>query len=218
MERLFKRVKTRRPLDTQALKTRRIALGLSMAEAGRHAGFNHKYPAQQWNQYESGSRPYPNPPTLRDLARVVGCQINDIMPGLPTDDEPTPQTEYDRGHARGCKKGHDDAIASMHDGCSTEGEIAAAFDRGVRHATNQTPTLPPGATDADILAAYDAGNEMGRTVGYEQGRKVGYDAGHLTGYAAGIVASQVNVPEVPTPNSVPVVPSDTVKSIYDILG
>jgi hypothetical protein len=63
----------------KALRKRRLACGLTLRQVALAMGWNS---LNTYGQMESGSRTRALPETLRQLAKVLGCGINDLRPKL----------------------------------------------------------------------------------------------------------------------------------------
>jgi transcriptional regulator with XRE-family HTH domain len=80
------------PLNAQIVEQRRRAMNLSMAEAGRQAGFSH--PSHTWYRLETGRRSDISADTLARIAMVLNLPATDLLTPSPTAappaDTPTP--------------------------------------------------------------------------------------------------------------------------------
>lgn len=61
---------------TDEIKRRRLALGITMAEASRLAGWK---TLQTWSGIERGMRPDPQVSTLVRVAKVLGCKVDQLL-------------------------------------------------------------------------------------------------------------------------------------------
>jgi transcriptional regulator with XRE-family HTH domain len=76
-EKQAKTKKTVRPrVNHEAIRERREKLQLTMREAAERAGMPSR---QRWYQLEAGAIADPSATTLWLMARVLGCQMDDLM-------------------------------------------------------------------------------------------------------------------------------------------
>lgn len=61
---------------TEEIKRRRLALGITMAEASRRAGWK---TLQTWSGIERGMRADPQISTLMRVADVLGCKVDQLL-------------------------------------------------------------------------------------------------------------------------------------------
>jgi transcriptional regulator with XRE-family HTH domain len=66
------------PIDGGKIEQYRKRLGLTMADAGRKAGFR-KQPSSAWLRLETGRRANPSCDTLLAVAKVLGVSMEDLM-------------------------------------------------------------------------------------------------------------------------------------------
>jgi transcriptional regulator with XRE-family HTH domain len=65
-------------LNLTYIRSRREALDLSLADAARLAGWGVKA-RTRWHDIESGRAPNPTLKTLLDMARVLQCEIGQLV-------------------------------------------------------------------------------------------------------------------------------------------
>lgn len=58
------------------IERRRLALNLTMAAAAKLAGWK---TAQAWSHVEKGHADNPSIETMRTVARVLGCKVDDLL-------------------------------------------------------------------------------------------------------------------------------------------
>lgn len=80
-------------IDRDEIKRRRTALGLTLDEAAKRAGFNHR---QRWSGIERGERSRLATDTLLAVAKALECSMEDLL--VKPKAAPTPKA---RGRAKG---------------------------------------------------------------------------------------------------------------------
>ena len=100
-------------LNPETIRARRIALGMTMVDAGIKAGFLSN-PAQAWQPYEQGRVKKPRIKNQHALAAALECTPAELFQAVPaaiaTDAEL--QAAYDAGHACGYKVGYMAGLAA----------------------------------------------------------------------------------------------------------
>lgn len=66
-------------IDREKIRARRIARQLTLEEAGRAAGFVASGAAVRWHDLESGKIPDPRISTVVNVARALGCSVEDLL-------------------------------------------------------------------------------------------------------------------------------------------
>lgn len=69
------------PLNTDFIRTRRLALKLTQAEAAERAGFPN---LQKWSNYENGRIPDPQLSSLEAIAKALRCPVAKLITRRPT--------------------------------------------------------------------------------------------------------------------------------------
>ena len=70
------RLRYTKPVDFSEIRRRRKELGMTQAQAAKKAGWAN---AQVWMNMESGQRQNPRVGTLRKIADVLGCKMDDLL-------------------------------------------------------------------------------------------------------------------------------------------
>ena len=69
------------PILGEKIKTRRLALGLTLKEAAMRCGLSEGNPKQRWYAFENATRGEGmRLGTLYRIAKMFGCEIGDILP------------------------------------------------------------------------------------------------------------------------------------------
>jgi transcriptional regulator with XRE-family HTH domain len=64
------------PLNIEYIRTRRLALKLTQADAAKAAGFPN---GQKWSNYETGQIPDPQLSTLEAIAKALRCKVERLI-------------------------------------------------------------------------------------------------------------------------------------------
>lgn len=69
-------------LNTDYIRQRREALGLTQQQAADAAGFPN---LQKWSNYENGRIPDPRLSSLEAIARALKCSVAKLVSGVPSE-------------------------------------------------------------------------------------------------------------------------------------